>query len=446
MHDATAVLDARGPARLGPILLAPGVTARHAVAFVIVAMISIGLLVFLNFMQPYLLFGQIAVSPDRLGRLTSRLSVMHEIVVLVCVGPCGALADRWGRPAIFALGLVLVGAALGLCSAVHGIPGLTAARFLYACGAAATTATLATVAADYPDNSARGKFLGLLLITQQLAILFLVARAAARLPGFLVAHGVDRVLAGEITFRAAAIVACCGACLAYAGLRRRAPAAAGPPQTAWLRDGLSSIFRHARGHPRFALVLLIAFVARGDAAIMSGFLSLWAVKTATAHGATPAASLAAAGALLMVVTLCGMASAVATGWLADRFDRLAPLTLGLVAAGLGNVAIAAVHAIGHWPAYTAVGLIAAAETAVIICGQTVLGEQAPPALRGAAVGVFSVCGSLGVLILLSVGGVLFDKIGPQAPFVMLGLVNLLAGIAAAAIWRRPAVWNVQKAR
>ncbi len=39
------------------------------------------------------------------------------------------------------------------------------------------------VAADYPDNAARRKFVGLMLITQQLAILLLVATNSVRIAG-----------------------------------------------------------------------------------------------------------------------------------------------------------------------------------------------------------------------------------------------------------------------
>jgi dipeptide/tripeptide permease len=73
--------------------------------------------------------------------------------------------------------------------------------------------------------------------------------------------------------------------------------------------------------------------------------------------------------------------------------------------------------------------------AVVVCGQAVLGEQTPAALRGAAIGVFSMFGSLGVLILTFAGGLLFDLVAGAAPFVMLGAVNLLAGAAAFWVWR-----------
>jgi MFS family permease len=421
--------------RLGPIRLAPGVRIGHALSFVSVAMASISLLIFLSFMQPYLLYGQINVPHDMLGRLTGNLSVMQELIVLAGAGPLGALSDRVGRPNIFAAGLLIISVSLLLLSTVTSITFLVAARVVFACGWAAITATLATVAADYPDNTARGKFLSVLLITQQIAILVLVANGAAKLPHLLAAHGMGKIEAGQITFRAAALFGLLSAALAYTGLRR--PTAPASIAKTPILGALKQIAAHARAEPRFLIVLAVAFVARGDAAIMGAFLSLWAVKTATAAGLSQPAALAAAGHLLSAVTISGMATALLIGWLADRIDRIAALTIALVVAGLGNAGILLLHGIGTWPALAVVAVIAAGETGVIICGQTILGEQAPPSLRGAAIGVFSMCGSLGVLVLLALGGALFDKFSAQAPFVMLGAVNLAAGLAACAIWRRP---------
>ncbi len=416
---------------LGPIRLADGVRRRHALSFITVSVASIGLIVFLNFMQPYLLTGQIAdAAAGTLGRITGNLSVMQEIIVLLLVGPLGSLSDQVGRPAMFAAGLLLLSAALLALTAVTSVAGLTAVRILFACGAAAAAATLATVAADYPDNAARGKFLGVLLITQQLAVLFLVARGAAKLPGFLGAHGVGRIAAGQITFGSAGIFGLACAALAFFGLRQRGPASRREP----VLRGLLDIAAYARRQPRFLIVLLVAFVARGDAAIMGSFLSLWAVRTATAGGATQMAAIATAGALLTAVTVASIASAALTGWVTDRLDRLIPLAAALLLAGAGNCSLLLVHDLGHWPVYALVGLIAGAETGIVVAGQSVLGEQAPPALRGAAIGVFSICGSAGVLILVFVGGILFDRVAPQAPFIMLGAVNLAAGCTALSLF------------
>jgi MFS family permease len=403
-------------------------------AFACVAICSLSLYVFVNFMQPYLLRGQIAVSAGTTGRLTSHLSVMQEILVLTYVGPIGALSDRAGRRTVFALGLLVVALGLALFSCAATVPQLFGARAVFALGTAATTATLAAVAADYPDNAARGKFLGLMLITQQLAILLLVATIAARLPAWLVARGVGAVSAGQITFRAAAAFGLLGALLAWRGLARRdAPEIAARKN---LFASLALIAAHIRRKPPYIMVVAVAFVARGDAAIMSGFLSLWVVRSAGAGGIAAATAMHSAGLLLSSATICGMASACIAGFTADRVNRMGALAASLALAGAGNILLLAVHDVAHWPAALLIGLIAGAETAIVVFGQAVLGEQTPAALRGAAIGVFSICGSLGVLILVFAGGLLFDLVSGAAPFAMLGAVNLMAGAAAFLLWRR----------
>ncbi len=421
-------------ARFGPIALAAGVRPGHVVAFACVAICSLSLYVFVNFMQPYLLHGQVAVSAADTGRLTSHLSVMQELLVLACVGPIGAVSDRIGRRTVFATGLLVVALGLVLFSCARTVPGLFGARAMLALGTAATTATLAALAADYPDNAARGKFLGLMLITQQLAILLLVATIAARLPAWLVARGVGAVPAGQITFRSAAAIGLLGAVLAWRGLAHKA--AASPAARKNLFASLALIAAHIRRHPSYIIVVAVAFVARGDAAIMSGFLSLWVVRSAGAAGITAAHAMHSAGLLLSSVTICGMASACIAGFVADRLSRIAALAASLALAGAGNILLLGVHDVAHWPAMLLIGLIAAAETAIVVFGQALLGEQTPADLRGAAIGVFSMCGSLGVLILVFAGGLLFDLVSGAAPFAMLGAVNVMAGAAAFLVWRR----------
>jgi MFS family permease len=130
-----------------------------------------------------------------------------------------------------------------------------------------------------------------------------------------------------------------------------------------------------------------------------------------------------------------MISACIAGFAADRVSRIAALATALVLAGAGNMSLLLVHDVTHWPATVLIGLIAAAETAIVVFGQALLGEQTPADLRGAAIGVFSMCGSLGVLILAFAGGVLFDLVSCAAPFAMLGAVNVIAGVAAWMVWR-----------
>lgn len=53
-------------------------------------------------------------------------------------------------------------------------------------------------------------------------------------------------------------------------------------------------------------------------------------------------------------------------------------------------------------------------------------------LKGSIAGVYSLAGGMGILLLTKIGGLLFDKVSPVAPFIMISAFNLLllaAGIA-----------------
>lgn len=54
-------------------------------------------------------------------------------------------------------------------------------------------------------------------------------------------------------------------------------------------------------------------------------------------------------------------------------------------------------------------------------------------LKGSIAGVYSLAGGVGILLLTKVGGLLFDKVSPVAPFIMISAFNfllLLAGVVS----------------
>ena len=63
------------------------------------------------------------------------------------------------------------------------------------------------------------------------------------------------------------------------------------------------------------------------------------------------------------------------------------------------------------------------EISVIITGGSLMGQEARPQIRGAIVGVFGIIGGLGIMVCNLAGGVVFDRIGPTAPFTLMGFVN-----------------------
>jgi sugar phosphate permease len=75
-------------------------------------------------------------------------------------------------------------------------------------------------------------------------------------------------------------------------------------------------------------------------------------------------------------------------------------------------------------------LLGLGQIAAFLGSTTLIGKEAPAEKRGAVIGAFSVAGAMGILIMSGAGGALFDAIDPRAPFIVLGVMNLLVMTAA----------------
>ena len=113
-------------AKFGPVRLAPGYTRWNAQTYLFAAFITIGMLAFISFIQPYLLNANLKVPADEQGRALGLLGFANEIVSLLLVAPFGALSDKIGRRPVYAIGFVWLAAGFFLypkpsrsCSPVH---------------------------------------------------------------------------------------------------------------------------------------------------------------------------------------------------------------------------------------------------------------------------------------------------------------------------------------
>jgi MFS family permease len=416
---------------IGPIGLSPGITPGNAFSLIVCALIGVSVTVFIGFLQPYLLTTQLHVSPAIQGRIVGSFSMMQEVVSLLLVPIFGHLSDRIGRRPIMASGLLVFTVGLCLFPLAGSIPELVVARLTTAVGTAAFFATLATLAVDYTAEKSRGKFLSLLLVTQQLAILLFVAKVAGSLPQWLAGFGISPIDAGHYSFWMIAALAAIGSLVAVVGLSRdRRVFSPGEPAGRSVVKSLNYIVQYAKRHPRFVLVLAIAFVVRGDASIVGSFLSLWSVNAARHQGLEAAAGLQTGGMLLGYATISGLTGAAIAGWLCDRLNRLTVLMVMLGISACGHLATSLISDLQSYGAAFVVCLMGGGESGIIVVGQTLLGQEAPRDARGAAVGVFGFCGSIGVLSINLIGGTLFDRVAFQSPFILIGLINILIFIWA----------------
>jgi len=87
---------------------------------------------------------------------------------------------------------------------------------------------------------------------------------------------------------------------------------------------------------------------------------------------------------------------------------------------------------------TATFILGIGEISAVIAGNALLGQEAPPRIRGASVGVFGLIGTLGILFATYFGGQIFDKYYYGAPFTMMAGVNAIMALWALTVILRAA--------
>jgi MFS family permease len=193
-----------------------------------------------------------------------------------------------------------------------------------------------------------------------------------------------------------------------------------------LKEGLQA----TRQNPRIAVACLEAFVARGDAVMIATYFSLWAYQAGLAEGLSLEEALAKAAMFVAIVQGSSLVWAPIWGIILDRIDRLSAVALGMALAAAGYIWV------GFSPSPIVAAFIPAAillgvgEFSAMLSGAALIGQEAPVDIRGSVLGVFNVCGSIGILCITLLAGYVFDAWMPGGPFLIVGMINLIVcGIA-----------------
>jgi MFS family permease len=407
--------------RFGPIRLAPGYVPLNAVTYLFAAFITIGMLAFISFIQPYLLNANLNVPQDQQGRTLGLLGFSNEIVSLLLVAPVGALADKIGRRPVYALGFMWLAAGFFLYPMARTLPQLLACALFFSVGVAAVGCMLATVLADTPKEESRGLLVGITGFCQGLGATLAVL-VLGRVPQRLAAGGMDAIEAGRITLGIAAALCILTALACWAGLKRGTPSRLGPsePLTAVMRAGLAA----ARANPKIWFAYLLQFVSFADRIVIGTFFSARLQQTAIAQGMSVGEAVAAATKPYVIANTSGLLFAIVFGLLLDRVNRITAGVIAMAIAGIGYVAGGFVGDPMSGLIVPVAILLGLGQIAAIIASQTVLGQEAPQDVRGAVFGFAGICASLGILLTTGLGGWLYDVVGKGAPFFLIGFINL----------------------
>lgn len=407
--------------KLGPVRLAPGYTRWNARTYLFAAFITIGMLAFVSFIQPYLLNANLNVPQDEQGRVLGLLGFSNEIVSLLLVAPFGALSDKIGRRPVYALGFLWLAAGFFLYPLARTLPQLLACALFFSVGVAAVGCMLATVLADTPKEESRGLFVGLTGFCQGLGATLAVL-VLGRVPQRLAEGGVDAIMAGRITLGIAAALCFITALACWLGLKQGTPSNIGErePLRVLLQTGVTA----ARANPRIWFAYMLQFISFADRIVIGTFFSARLQQTAIANGQTVAEAVSSATRPYVIANTSALVFAIFFGLMLDKMNRITAGVVAMLVAAIGYIAGGFVgDPQSSWITWVAI-LLGMGQICAIIASQTVLGQEAPQDVRGAVFGLAGIFASCGILFTTSVGGWLYDVVGKGTPFYLVGVVNV----------------------
>jgi MFS family permease len=422
------------PHQFGPITLASGIRPTHVGTYLVTAFLGVSLTTFISVIQPYILTVNIGLAVEKQGQVSGDMVFYGEIVMLALSSAVGAISDRFGRRGVFALGALILSIGYVLYGYVDSVTTLTAARVFLAFGIAIVNVMVQAIQADYPAESSRGKLVGLTGFGIGVGAV-LIGVVFLRLPYWYAAAGFGELTAGRYTMFTMAGLALMLTCLICLGLKGGRPPQ--PARANSIPESMAQGLRAGRRNARIALAYGSAFVSRADLVVVGTFFTLWLNQAGIKSGMAPEDAARAAGGFFAMAMSSALIWAPIAGFLNDRLDRTHAMALAmfLCAAGYSAMGLIA-DPLGGWM-YPASVLLGVGQMSAITASQTLIGQEAPAGQRGSIIGTFSFFGAAGVMFVTSVGGRIFDAIGPAAPFVLIGSINAILFVAAIVVSRLP---------
>jgi len=417
------------PQRIGPIELLPGISRMNFWTYMLASFVCIGLMATLNIAQSYILVQHLGISWAKQGALSGNLTLVTEIMSIVLIAPFGILADRIGRRTVIIIGIVFIGLGYLFYPYATSAADLYLYRILFGIGIPAAAAMTATIQNDYPTDRTRGKLIGAAAIFNSVGML-VISFIIAQLPNILFKSGWDPITAGKLAFGFGAVLCFISAIAFRFGLKGGTPAK--PTERLPYRILIPSGFKAGR-NPRIALAYISAFTARGDVVITGLFVALWAQKAGWPMKLNPGESMAIASITIVVMTVAGIIWSAIFGHIMDRINRVSAVVFAQALAAVGYLSMMFVTSPLDYKMLPAFVLLGAGMTGAMMASFGIIGHEANYKERGAVTGMNGLFGSVGILFAASVGGRLFDAYEPWAPFVMMGVAQVLLFVVALVI-------------
>jgi MFS family permease len=344
----------------------------------------------------------------------------------------GGVADRYGRKPIILVGLVLSAIAPLLMSVLRVPMLFVPLRLVDGMGSATLWPSTAAAVADTtaPEHRATGMAL--------LNTAFLGGMAAGPALGLFVAGAAGDPRAGFYLSSALFVLAIVLAAALFPATHNHAglPAARGGPPAAQgataahARAGYASMFIDSlRISPMLSVLYFVAFVQMFGVGILIPIAAIYAKQVLGLREQ-------AIGLLFLAVTIAVALAGVPGGRLADRIGKPRLITIGML---IGTVGMWLLPFGGGLPGLVVAGALLGVSYAFVLpAWLALITELAPPGRLGLAVGASETVQGMGIVLGPLLGGLLWDTLGPKAPFIASAIALTAGTVIAARAMRRGA--------
>lgn len=401
------------------------VRENHLNSLYLTAALSMIFMTLIIAIQPLYLRNVLGISRENAGFINANIQVITEIVDLFFIGYLGYMSDRHGRIPIIVFGFLLAGVSVILAPFSHvlgvwlGIGGLAffyLIRVAMSLGTSAIWPQIATLAGDFSSKKTRPR---------------LIANA-----GFMMAFGATlsyAILVQIPQHAGLTFTLLLGAIIAFAGAWAAKKLLIDVAEK--LKEKkvpLRQVIDLLKKEQGLRLTFLSAFSSRNDMVIVGLFLMIWFIYFADLLAIDHAVAAARAGMVIGLIGLSALVSIPAWGTVIERFGRVPAIAMGLCVSGVGFVSFGFIVNPFGWQILFPAILVGLGQAGCLLAPQTLTLDLAPTHIRGSVMGAFNTVGCLGIIFFLQIGGYLFDKIGPPAPFLFTGVANL--GVMGYAIY------------
>jgi MFS family permease len=411
--------------------IAPGVSSGHMMTLLFGSFFGIAMMGFINASQPYLFTEVLNVPTDEQGPLAGNLTFLSEVVVIAIIGLIGAASDKLGRRPIWAGAFFIFAVGYTLYPVAQTVEQLTAFRLIFAVGLAMNTAMLPSVINDYASEASRGRMISTCFMLNGLGFILLLTPLRLLLPVFEGITDGDPVQAARYWLWTPAVVCLLVSTVLLTGLKRGAPAQLQKrePLLSTVTIGIK-----AAKQIRVALAYTSAVVARGDMSVLSTFFVLWLTQQAISQGLPTMEASSYALKFYILIQVFALCWLPFMGMILDRVDRVMGVAIAMALAGVGYLSLFMMgDPLGPQMWIVAV-LVGMGEMSANLASLTLIGSVAPEKGRGAVIGMFSLCGAIGILCIAKFGGMLSGVYGTIAPFLLVAIANAVVLALALAVF------------